>query len=95
MMQCNIKSLLPVMAAALVFHAVGVVYGSRNAVRINQVVLKKGIAVFSILIAIWKLSSHGYGHIPDKNLPTTRQEQIAPVFCVCAVPGRAASAGAL
>ena len=57
MMQCNIKSLLPVMAAALVFHAVGVVYGSRNAVRINQVVLKKGIAVFSILIAIWKLSS--------------------------------------
>ena len=38
MMQCNIKSLLPVMAAALVFHAVGVVYGSRNAVRINQVV---------------------------------------------------------
>ena len=47
--------LLPVMGAALVFHGIGVVYGSRNAVRINQNLLKKGIAVFSILIAIWKL----------------------------------------
>lgn len=55
MMQCNMKSLLPVMAAALVFHGMGVTFGSRNAVRINQNLLKKGIAVFSILIAVWKL----------------------------------------
>lgn len=55
MMQCSVKDLLPVMAAALVFHGIGVVFGSRNAVKINQVLLKKGIAVFSILIAIWKL----------------------------------------
>lgn len=56
MMQCSVKELLPVMAAALVFHGIGVVYGSRNAVKINQILLKKGIAVFSILIAIWKLA---------------------------------------
>ncbi len=55
MMQCSVKDILPVMAAALVFHGIGVVYGSRNAVKINQILLKKGIAVFSILIAIWKL----------------------------------------
>ena len=55
MMQCDIRSLLPVMAAALVFHGIGVFFGSRNAVRINQSLLKKGIAVFSILISIWKL----------------------------------------
>ncbi len=56
MMQCSVKDILPVMAAALVFHGIGVVYGSRNAVKINQILLKKGIAVFSILIAIWKLA---------------------------------------
>ena len=56
MMQCSVKDRLPVMAAALVFHGIGVVYGSRNAVKINQILLKKGIAVFSILIAIWKLA---------------------------------------
>lgn len=56
MMQCSVKDLLPVMTAALVFHGIGVVYGSRNAVKINQILLKKGIAVFSILIAIWKLA---------------------------------------
>lgn len=54
-MQCNMKSLLPVMAAALVCHGIGVVFGSRNAVRVNQALLKKGIAVFSVLIALWKL----------------------------------------
>lgn len=55
MMQCSIKELLPVMAAALIFHGIGVIYGSKNAVRINQNLLKKGIAVFSILVAVWKL----------------------------------------
>lgn len=56
MMQCSVRDLLPILAAALVFHGIGVAYGSRNAVKINQILLKKGIAVFSILIAIWKLA---------------------------------------
>lgn len=55
MLQCSFKEILPVMLAALVFHGIGVSFGSRNAVKINQVLLKKGIAVFSILVAIWKL----------------------------------------
>jgi hypothetical protein len=33
----------------------GVCLGSKNAVRINQGVLKREIAVFSVLIAVWKL----------------------------------------
>lgn len=55
MTQCRAVDLLPVLAAALVSHGIGVIFGSRNAVRINQIILKKGIAVFSILIAVWKL----------------------------------------
>lgn len=46
MMQCSVKDLLPVMAAALVFHGIGVVYGSRNAVKINQILLKKALLYF-------------------------------------------------
>lgn len=53
--QCSMTTLLPILGAALVFHGIGVVVGSRNAGRINQGVLKKGIAVFSVLIAVWKL----------------------------------------
>ena len=56
MTQCSALDLLPVLAAALLAHGVGVVFGSKNAVRINQIILKKGIAVFSILIAVWKLA---------------------------------------
>ena len=56
MTQCSALDLLPVLAAALLAHGIGVVFGSKNAVRINQIVLKKGIAVFSILIAVWKLA---------------------------------------
>lgn len=55
MSQCDVSELLPVLAVALVSHGVGVYLGSKNAVRINQGILKKGIAVFSILIAVWKL----------------------------------------
>lgn len=55
MMQSNLKALLPVMAVSLIIHGVGVIVGSRNAVRINKVLLKKGIAVFSVLIALWML----------------------------------------
>lgn len=53
--QCISVRLLKILAAALVFHGIGVYFGSKNAVRINQTLLKKGIAVFSICIAIWKL----------------------------------------
>ena len=38
--------------AALAAHAVGVYYGSKNAERINQGILKKGVAVFSIVTSI-------------------------------------------
>ena len=55
MMQCSVKEILPVMAVALIFHGIGVMYGSKNAVRINQNLLKKGIAVFSVFVAVWKL----------------------------------------
>lgn len=53
--QCSVTKLASVLAVALIFHGVGVAFGSKNAVRINQTLLKKGIAVFSILVAIWKL----------------------------------------
>lgn len=55
MTNCDIKALLPIMVVALLAHGIGVYYGSINAVKINQKVLKKGIAIFSIFIAIWKL----------------------------------------
>lgn len=54
-LQSDMKALLPALAAAGVFHAVGVQAGSKNAGRIPQQVLKKGVAVFSVLIAVWKL----------------------------------------
>lgn len=53
--QCDIKAILPALLVALAAHAIGVFYGSKNASRINQGVLKKGIAVFSIAIAVCKL----------------------------------------
>ena len=55
LLQCSVTKLAPILAVALIFHGVGVTFGSKNAVRINQTLLKKGIAVFSILVAIWKL----------------------------------------
>ncbi len=53
--QCDLMKILPILLAALVTHGIGVFYGSKNASRINQEILKKGIAVFSIAIAVWKL----------------------------------------
>ncbi len=53
--QCEIGKLLPILAVALVSHGIGVFYGSKNASRINQGLLKKGIAIFSIGIALCKL----------------------------------------
>lgn len=55
MAQCSVIALLPVLSAALAAHGLGVYIGSKNAVRINQTLLKKGIAVFSIIIAVSKL----------------------------------------
>lgn len=49
--QCSIKSILPVLAVALIAHGIGVLYGSKKAVCVNQTLLKRGIAIFSILIA--------------------------------------------
>lgn len=54
--QCDMKKILPVLLAALAAHAVGVYYGSKNAERINQGILKKGVAVFSIVIAGCRLT---------------------------------------
>ena len=45
-----IYKLISMTGVLLIFY-----FGSKNAVRINQTLLKKGIAVFSICIAIWKL----------------------------------------
>lgn len=55
LLQCDFLEILPILAIALIGHGVGVFYGSKNAARINQGLLKKGIAVFSIGIAVWKL----------------------------------------
>lgn len=56
MWQCSLKTLFPVLLAALVFHGIGVFWGSKNAVKIRQAPLKKGVAIFSILIALCKLT---------------------------------------
>lgn len=55
LLQCDFPAIFPVLAIALIGHGAGVFYGSKNAARINQGLLKKGIAVFSIAIAVWKL----------------------------------------
>lgn len=55
MSQCFQQEMLSVLGAAFVLHGLGVWLGSIHASRINQGLLKKGIAVFSILIALWKL----------------------------------------
>lgn len=54
--QCDIKKLLPVLLIALLTHGIGVYFGSKNASRINQKLLKTGIAVFSVGIAVCKLT---------------------------------------
>lgn len=53
--QCSISKLLPISAAALISHGIGVTFGSKNSVRINQILLKKGIGICSVCIAVWKL----------------------------------------
>lgn len=51
----DVKFGLKLSCGSLIGAILGVYFGSRNAARINQVVLKRGIAIFSILIAVWKL----------------------------------------
>ncbi len=53
--QCRITDLLLSLVIALVFHGIGVAVGSKNATKINQVVLKRIIAIGSIFIAVWRL----------------------------------------
>ena len=54
-MQCSIKEVGAALVIALIAHGIGVYYGSIKAVCVNQTVLKRGIAIFSILIAACKL----------------------------------------
>lgn len=54
--QCDLMKLLPILLTALAAHAAGVSCGSKNAGRINQGILKKGVAVFSIVLAGCRLS---------------------------------------
>lgn len=56
MAQCDVRKMAPVLILALVTHGIGVQFGSVKAVYINQKLLKRGIAVFSIGIALLKLS---------------------------------------
>lgn len=55
MAQCEIKDILPILIIALITHGIGVFYGSKKAVCVNQTLLKRGIAIFSIAIAVCKL----------------------------------------
>ena len=55
LMQCSIKEVGAALVIALIAHGIGVYYGSIKAVCVNQTVLKRGIAIFSILIAACKL----------------------------------------
>ena len=54
-LQCDMASLAGVLAVSLISHGIGVFAGSRNTSLIRPELLKKGVAVFSILIAIVKL----------------------------------------
>lgn len=53
--QTDIRHILVLLIVAVAAHGIGVYSGSLQAERIRQDVLKKGIAIFSIVIAIWKL----------------------------------------
>ncbi len=54
-MQCDTSSIVILLLVSMVSHGVGVWAGSDNADLIKPQPLKKGVAVFSILIAIFKL----------------------------------------
>lgn len=54
-LQCDMGALAVPLVISALAHGIGVHVGSNQAERIQQGVLKKGIAVFSVLIAVWKL----------------------------------------
>ena len=54
-MQCDILSIGGILTVSLISHAAGVWAGSRNMAFIKPEILKKGVAVFSIILAIIKL----------------------------------------
>lgn len=55
LMNSDLSIILPMIPAVIISHGVGVIIGSKNGQRINQAVLKKAVAIFSILISIYKL----------------------------------------
>ena len=78
--QCDIKKLLPVLLIALLTHGVGVYFGSKNASRINQKLLKTGIAVFSVGIAVCKLTGKAQRAVkinpPEEAIEQIREKTI-------------------
>ena len=54
-MQCDASSMALLLVVSMISHGAGVWIGSRNADMIKPQPLKKGVAIFSILIAIFKL----------------------------------------
>lgn len=55
LLQSDIMNMMPVLIIALTAHGLGVFVGSKKAVCVNQNMLKRGIAFFSIVIAVCKL----------------------------------------
>lgn len=55
LVQCKIETIFCTLMTALFFHGVGVYLGSKYAVNVNQLLLKRGVAVFSIMTAVYKL----------------------------------------
>ncbi len=53
--RCTMADLGVSFILILLFHTAGIITGSANAHRIPQNALKRGVAVFSVLFAIWKL----------------------------------------
>lgn len=55
MLNSDLELIKPILPAAIIFHGIGVLIGSKSGSKINQDLLKKSVAVFSILIAVYKL----------------------------------------
>lgn len=56
MLNSNVSIIAEFLPIALFGHGIGVFIGSKNTQRINQDILKKVVGVFSIIIALYKLS---------------------------------------
>lgn len=55
--KCEIQNIITLLFISLIFHGAGVLIGSKNAVYINQSILKKGVAVGSVILAVFKLAT--------------------------------------